>query len=154
MRNGGTRYPAAPFAGRTGSSPYSSIKRQAFGQGFCEEWRLIYITPRMDGGSRAEFYATYGQKYPDSFLVDPKNPYRQIAAKRATFFESFCRRLSRRPEALLEVGCSYGFFIEELKKKGLPIARTRPRHHREVKVEFARRVNGLAKRAHRAHLKR
>lgn len=123
--------------------PVFADPRTGFGQGFCEECGLIYITPRMDGGSRAEFYATYGQKYPESFLVDPKNPYRQIAARRATFFEAFLRDMGEKPESVLEVGCSYGFFLEELDKKGLSI-RTHGLDPSESEVEYARRVNGLA----------
>jgi SAM-dependent methyltransferase len=131
------------LCGQDAFRPVFTDHKTGFGQGFCQACGLIYVTPRMDAGSRAEFYATYGQKYPESFLVDPKNPYRQIAAKRAAFFEAFSRGLSERAGSLLEVGCSYGFFLEELEKKGLPI-RTYGLDPSRSEVEYARRVNGLA----------
>jgi SAM-dependent methyltransferase len=129
--------------GQEAFKPVFIDRKSGFSQGFCEECGLIYLTPRMDAGSRMQFYATYGQKYPESFLIDPKNPYRQIAATRATFFEGFCRDLVEKPASLLEVGCSYGFFLEELEKKGLPI-RTHGLDPSRSEVEYARRVNGLA----------
>jgi len=130
------------LCGQDAFQPVFIDQESGFGQGFCQECGLIYVTPRMDAGSRAQFYATYGQKYPESFLVDPKNPYRQIAAKRAIFFEAFCRDLGEKPESLLEVGCSYGFFLEELKKKGSSI-RMHGLDPSRSEVEYARRVNGL-----------
>ena len=124
-------------------SPVLTDPKTGFSQGFCASCGLIYVNPRLDGPSRARFYETYGQKYPETFLLDPKNPYRQIACSRAAFFERFLGQLSERPRTFLEIGSSYGFFLKELAKKNAGI-RTYGLDPSITEVEFARRVNGLS----------
>jgi SAM-dependent methyltransferase len=117
--------------------------KTGFSQGFCANCGLIYVNPRLDGPSRAQFYATYGQKYPEHFLLNPQNPYQQIARARAAFFGGLLDRFLERPETLLEVGSSYGFFLRELEKKSVGV-RAYGLDPSSTEVEFARRVNRLA----------
>ena len=81
------------LCGQEKFTPVLTDSKTGFGQGFCSDCGLIYVNPRLDGASRARFYATYGQKYPESFLMNPENPYHQIARRRAIFFEEFARGL-------------------------------------------------------------
>lgn len=92
--------------------------KTGYGHGYCKGCGLIYIRPRMDAVAREGFYSTYAQKYPESFLIDQNNPYRQIAKKRAEFFVSFLKDYGYQVKSLLEVGCSYGFFLKELSEYG------------------------------------
>jgi SAM-dependent methyltransferase len=145
MGGDGMRNEAVPcnLCGRETFSPVLSDPETGFSQGFCQSCGLIYVNPRLDGPSRARFYETYGQKYPETFLLDPKNPYLQIARARAAFFAGFLRRLSEKPRTLLEVGSSYGFFLRELDKRNVGI-QTYGLDPSSTEVEFARRVNRLS----------
>lgn len=145
MGGDGMRNEAVPcnLCGREAFSPVLSDREAGFSQGFCESCGLIYVNPRLDGPSRALFYATYGQKYPETFLLDPKNPYHQIARSRVAFFARFLRELPEKPRTLLEVGSSYGFFLRELDGMNAGI-RTYGLDPSSTEVEFARRVNRLS----------
>ena len=131
------------LCGQERFTPVLTDSKTDFSQGFCSNCGLIYVNPRLDGPSRARFYATYGQKYPESFLMNRENPYLQIARKRAIFFKDFVRSLPDRPKTLMEVGCSYGFFLKELGEQNVGVA-THGIDPSFTEVEFARRANGLS----------
>jgi SAM-dependent methyltransferase len=136
-------YVACNLCGREAFSPVLTDQKTGFSQGFCASCGLIYVNPRLNGHSRERFYATYSQKYPEPFLLDPKNPYRQIARSRAAFFDRFLDQLPERPETLLEVGSSYGFFLKELTERDVGI-QAHGLEPSSTEVEFARRVNRLS----------
>src|SRR3989344_2771398 len=78
----------------------------------CKNCNLVYTSPRLTKGEVSKIYATFNTK------VGPKEVY--------SFERDSKKRIARIMELkksgkLLEVGCSFGYFLETAKKRGFDV---------------------------------
>ncbi|MAO82388.1 MAG: hypothetical protein CMH50_00680, partial [Myxococcales bacterium] len=82
---------------------------------------LAFLSPRLDESGTRSMYARYSQSYPLSYLLNPANNYWQAALDRSAFISSHVES-----GRLLEVGCSYGHFLNCMKERGFEVTGIEP----------------------------
>lgn len=80
----------------------------------CARCGLAYLSPRPTAEALAQFYAEYSQGLPPETVVREDGPFVRSSRSRA---DAATQVLSG-PGKVVEIGCSYGLFLEEMVARG------------------------------------
>lgn len=83
----------------------------------CAECGFVYVNPRPDEATLADLYLSY---LPDK-MEDPESWQGYMK----TVFSNAAAEIARRVPAggtVLDIGCGYGFFLDEMKKRGFKVS--------------------------------
>lgn len=81
--------------------------------GYCQKCGLNYITPMPDTLELKRIYKKFIQSYPNSVIAAEHSDFSDFAKDRYNFITS--RNDIAAPKRLLEIGSSYGLFLNEFK---------------------------------------